>query len=684
MNGISVEERSRWEYHDLMLHRIHEILLVASPYDAYILEEDGRLTEQILNEYLGMNLSYAPRAWRASTASQAMDMLSARNYDLVIALLRISDMDPISFAGWVKEKHPDIPVVLLAYDASEVSYLQDHIYGGPIDKVFVWSGNASVFPVIIKVIEDRKNAERDILRRDVRAIVVVEDNPEYYSRILPRIYSEVLYHTRALMDQSLNATHRLLRLRARPKILFCSTYEEAQEYVRKFKDNLLGIISDIRFPRNEVQDDRAGLKLAEWVRELDPHMPFVLQSSRQDARELAEELGVEFINKTSNTLLQELREFMKENFGFGDFVFRDESGKEVARATNMLELEESLGKVPDSSIAYHATRNHFSNWLAARGEFSVASRMRPVQISDFPDMAALRQYLIQSVETTRHARRAGRVEEYVSGPLDPSANFIRIRGGSLGGKARGLAFANSLIESSELDRRFPEITIRIPRTVVIGTDEFDEFMERNKLWDMVFGTSRDEDLIERFVSATLSEGLTNFLKLYLKDVKVPLAVRSSGLLEDMQYRSLAGMYATYMVPNVSGRLSDRVRRVSKAIKLVYASTFSQEAKSTAETLYQRLEDEKMGVLIQELVGQTYGTRFYPTFSGVARSLNYYPVSYMKREEGIVYMALGLGRTVVEGGKALRFSPRYPTILPQFYSTEAMLENSQTEFYALDL
>lgn len=684
MTGIGSKDQARWDYHDLMLHRIHEILLVASPYDAFILEEDGRLTEQILSEYLGMNLTYAPRAWRASTATEAMDMLSTKNYDLVIVLLRISDMDPVTFAGRVKEKHPGMPVILLAYDASEVSYLQDHIYRGSIDKVFVWSGNASVFPVIIKYIEDKKNAERDILRGDVRAIVMVEDNPEYYSRILPRLYSEILYHTRALMDQSLNATHRLLRLRARPKILFCSTFEEAQEYVQKFRDNLLGIISDIRFPRNGNPDDTAGLKLAEWVRELDPHMPFLLQSSRQDAREMAKELGVDFINKNSNTLLQELRNFMKENFGFGDFVFRDGSGKELARATNMLELEERLRTVSDSAIAYHATRNHFSNWLAARGEFWIASRMRPVEISDFPDMAALRQYLIGSIGTTRHVRRAGRVEEYVTGPLDPSANFMRIRGGSLGGKARGLAFANSLIESSGLDKRFPDISIRIPRTVVIGTDEFDEFMEKNNLWEVAFKTLSDKALVKKFVSAKISDGLGEFLKLYLKETKVPLAIRSSGLLEDMQYRSFAGMYATFMVSNVGGRVSERVKKVGEAVRLVYASTFSQEVKSAADTLSQRLEDEKMGVMIQEVVGQRFRNRFYPTFSGVAHSLNYYPVSYMKRDEGIVYVALGLGRTVVEGGKALRFSPKYPTILPQFYSTEAMLENSQTYFYALNM
>lgn len=673
-----------WNYHDLMLHRVHEILLVASPYDAYILEQDGRLTEQILTEYLGMNLSYAPRAWRASSAKEAMKLLSRQKFDLVIALLRIPDLDPVTFGSRVKEKHPHIPVILLVYDTTELAALQPHLHEDAIDKVFVWSGDAHVFPVIIKYVEDGKNVKRDIEKGDVRAIIVVEDNPRYYSIILPRIYSEVLYHTRALMDKSLNDAHRLLRLRARPKILLASSFEEAQEFVKICKNNLLGIISDIRFPRNGVLDDEAGFRLVKEVRKQDSHLPFVLQSTRAEAEPEVRALDVEFLNKRSEKLLQDLSDFIRENFGFGDFIFRYENGEVAAQASTFLELQKSLKTVPDESIVYHATRNHFSNWLAARGEFWIASRMRPVEISDFGSLDDLRAYLIDAIDTTRHVQRAGRVVEQSSDSFDASTNFMRFGGGSLGGKARGLAFAYSLIESEALDDRFPEVTIRIPRTVAIGTQEFGSFMQKNDLWDFALGSPDARELEDRFLSFSLSSDLIRFLKVYLKETKYPISVRSSGLLEDLQYHSLAGIYATYMLPNSSGPVSSRLKKLGDAIKLVYASTFSEEAKSTVEASSHRLEDERMAVIIQELVGQRNSNRFYPTFSGVVRSLNYYPVSYMKREEGIVYVALGLGRMIAEGGRTLCFSPRYPSILPQFYSPEAMLENSQMEFYALNL
>ena len=367
MSLVQLTSSPDWNYHDLMIHRVHEILIVASPYDAYILEEDGRLTEQILTEYLGMNLSYAPRAWRASTATEAMELLMKQKFDLVIALIRISDMDPLSFGTQVKKRYPHIPFILLVYDTTELGPFQDFIHKHAIDKVFVWSGNANVFPVIIKYIEDRRNLKNDIEKGDVRAIIVVEDNPRYYSIILPRIYSDVLYHTRNLIDQSLNNTHRLLRLRARPKVLLTSTFEEAQKYVNICNENLLGIISDIGFPRNGKLDQNAGFELARWVRARDTHLPFLLQSTRLDVEEKAKELNVEFLNKTSKTLLQDVGDFIRENFGFGDFIFRYENREEAARASTLIELEECLKTVPEESIVYHATRNHFSNWLATRG-----------------------------------------------------------------------------------------------------------------------------------------------------------------------------------------------------------------------------------------------------------------------------------------------------------------------------
>lgn len=671
-----------WNYQDLMLHRVHEILIVASPYDAYILEEDGRLTEQILHEYLGMQLGYAPRAWQASTAAEALKMLSKQRFDLVITMMRISE-DPLSFGQQVKEKHPKIPVILLLYDSSELAHLPNPVPTNAIDKTFVWQGNSAVFPVIIKYIEDKKNIKRDIKKGDVRAIIVIEDNPQYYSLILPRIYSEILYHTRKLIDRSLNDTHRMLRQRARPKILLASDYEEAEKYFKKYRANLLGIISDLRFPKHGNLADDAGYQFTEWVREIDPTMPILIQSTNPKHEKKVKALKVEFLNKNSKTLLKDLREFIVNNFGFGDFVFRSLKGKEITRASDLLSLQEALLTVPDESLLYHASSNHFSNWLAARSEFSMASTMRPLQISDFDDVTEMRHYLVESIDKTRQIQRKGRVVEFTKSGFDPASTIMRIGSGSLGGKARGLAFANSLIAKSEFDEKFPEINIRIPKIAVIGTDEFDWFMQENSLWDYAMKTNDNHRIRRRFLKSKLSPELNEALRNYLENVNYPIAVRSSGLLEDAQYQSLAGMYSTIMLNNDERNITKRLKALYNAIKLVYASTFFQDPKSVLDYSAHHTEEEKMAIIIQEMVGQQYANRFYPNFSGVAQSVNCYPVSYMRRDEGIAYVALGLGKTIVEGGKSLRFSPKYPSILPQFYSPKATLENSQFEFFALE-
>lgn len=684
MTHSSTATSPQWNYHDLMLHRVHEILLVASPYDAFILEEDGRLTEQILTEYIGMNLSYAPRVWRASTASEAMQMLEERSFDLIITMLRIADMDPITFGKQVKRDRPDLPVILLVFDATELKRMRELLRTDAIDKVFVWSGNANVFPVIIKFVEDRKNVARDMETGDVRAIVVVEDSPRFYSIILPRIYSEVVHHTTSLMDESLNDTHRLLRLRARPKILLASTYEEAKEVIELCGENLMGVISDVRFPRDGKFDLNAGFKLGRWIRRREPAMPVLLQSTKPEGESRARKLDAKFLYKESSTFLQDMSDFIRENFGFGDFVFRLPSGKEVGRATTLREIEQVLKTVPKKSIAYHASSNHFSNWLSARGEFWIASRVRRVQISDFEDVDELRAYLIEAVGMTREARVHGRVIQYTGGVVEASADFVRFGGGSLGGKARGLAFAHSLVTANALGQKFPDITIRIPKIAVIGTHQFEEFMKENRLWGPALRVKSSVRLAKRFLSAPLPEELMKFLKAYFREMKSPVAVRSSGLFEDMQYQSLAGLYATFMLPNNDRSLRARVAQAADAIRLVYASMFSAEVKTTTASSGHHLADERMAVILQEVVGKKHGSRFYPTFSGVAQSLNYYPVSYMEREDGAAYLALGLGRTVAEGGKALRFSPKYPRLMPQFYSPEAMLDNSQTEFYALSM
>ncbi|MCF7803893.1 MAG: hypothetical protein K9N46_01150 [Candidatus Marinimicrobia bacterium] len=668
-----------------MLHRIHEILIVASPYDAFIIEEDGRLSEQILHEYLGINLRYAPRVWRASTAAEAMELLAKRKINLVVTMLRVPDMDPISFGRQVKEEYQDVPVVLMTYDTAQLKHLPDPLPRDAVDQAFIWTGNAKVLMAIIKYFEDKRNVDRDIRKADVRAMILVEDDPYYYSVILPLLYSEIYYHTRHLLDKSLNDAHRLLRMRGRPKILLANTYEEVEDYFDRYRENILGVISDTRFPKGGVFDDEAGLKLVRYLREQDPHMPIMLQSTSEKNAVKAKDVQAHFLYKKSQTLLWDLREFMVNNFGFGDFIFRDQDGEEIGRATDLLEFEEHLITLPKESLLYHAASNHFSNWLAVRGEFQLASLLRPVQVSDFDTLEEMRDYLIDAIDEARHVQQKGRIVEFSESSYDPSASITNIRSGSLGGKARGLAFATNMLHRSDIEEKFPDINIRIPKIAVIGTDAFDEFMRQNHLWDKGMNWESNEEIKREFYAGSLPEDLVESLRFYLERNRYPLSVRSSSLFEDSQYHSLAGMYSTYLLPNSHDDVERNLHQLSKAVKLVYASMFFQAPKAFLKSSIHRQEEEKMAVIIQELVGQNYGDdRYYPSFSGVAQSINYYPISYLEREDGIAYVALGLGKTVVEMEKSLRFCPKYPDILPQFYSSRAVLENSQRHFYALRL
>ena len=672
-------------FQDLMMHRIHEILLVASPYDAFILEEDGRLTERILHEYVGMNLSYAPRVSQASTANRAMEMLKKRKFDLVIVLLRISDMDPLTFGSRVKEKYSSMPIILLVFDDSELKQLPEIIPKSSIDTTFVWSGNASVLPAIIKLTEDRKNVRRDIRKGNVRTILLIEDSPRHYSVMLPLIYKEILFHTQNLMSKSLDNTQRLLYMRARPKLLLVQSYEEAEKLYKRYRFNTLGIISDVEFVREMKRDLNAGVDFVSWVRKLDPSMPIMLQSTEASHKTQAKEVRAHFLHKESTTLLQNLRAFIVDNFGFGDFVFRlPKTSEIVAKAPNLPSLIKILETVPESSLVYHASSNHFSNWLAMHGHFNFASVIRPMQVSDFENLKSLRKFLVDSLSQTLSKQQKGRIVEFYEDTFSSNVNFARISKGSLGGKARGLAFANIMLEKSNISEKFPNIDIRIPRVVVIGTEEFDKFMETNDLWNKALSIVDDQQIVDLFLESRLTRKLVQSLKKYLSKVDHPLAVRSSSLLEDSQYQPLAGMYSTFMLSNCSDNDKERLSQLCEAVKRVYASTFSQETKSVMKTSIQRLEEEKMGIIIQELVGQQHENRFYPSFSGVAQNYNYYPVSYMEREEGIAFVALGLGRTIVEGEKALRFSPKYPSLLPQFYSIKSTINNSQNHFYALEL
>ena len=684
MKTVQFTHADKLTLQDLIFHRIHEILLVASPYDSFVLEEDGRLTEQILHEYMGMNFSNAPRVWQSSTASDALTMLSRQDFDLIVVMMRIADMDPILFCSKIKELYPQKPVVLLAFDESEIKQLPEKFEKSSIDNIFIWSGNANVLLAIVKLLEDKMNIKRDIKKADVRCIILIEDSPRYYSLILPMIYKEISHQVKEMVDKSASDHERLLYMRGRPKILLARSYEEAERYFKRFRMSTLGIISDIRFPKKGKLDKNAGAKFARWARSIDPSIPIMLQSKHNKNANLAKEVQAHFLYKDSPTLLRELRDFLVSNFGFGDLVFRTPKGKEIIRVSDLNGLINAINTVPEESLLFHAKSNHFSNWLAAHGYLGLASKVRPINYADFKDSLEHRNYLIELINNTIQNRKTRQVVEMQRDKFDHSKRFIQISGGSLGGKARGLAFAQKMIRSSNLRKRYPEVNINIPHVAVIGTDSFDQFMRENNLWNNALSDKSNKQINNLFIKSSFNKSLMESLKLFIKSVKYPLAVRSSSLLEDSQYQPLSGMYATYMLPNNQSKVNERLDDLVTAIKLVYASTFYQDPKSLISRSVHRIEEEKMAVILMEMVGQNYNDRYYPTFSGTAQSFNFYPISYMKRNDGVAHLALGLGRTIANGEKSLRFSPKYPGILPQYYSIKATIESSQNSFYAMRL
>ena len=684
MNSDPFKIKNNNTVHQLMFHRIHEILLVASPYDAFILEEDGGLTEQIMTEYIGMNFNYAPRVTRASTAAGAMEYLSKDKFDLVIVMLRIEDTDPISLGKSIKKLYPNMPVILLAFDETEIKQLSQKISPSSINRVFIWSGDASVFPAIIRYVEDRKNAERDIIRGNVRAIILIEDSPRMYSILLPLIYKEIIYLTKILMNKTLNSTYRSLHLRGRLKVLLTPNYETAEKFSKKYGDNIVGVISDVKFFNKGKKDSHAGVKFAKLIRDKHPSMPIILQSTDKTNQDLAKSIEADFLHKNSNTLLKDLRNFMILNFGFGDFIFKDSKGKEIIKATNIEELMKAIETVPIESILYHGKSNHFSNWLAARSEFDLATKLRKINVNQFEEKEHIRDAILEQINSPNTKLRFGQVVDY-SANNNKSSKFYRMCGGSLGGKARGLAFARDMLKQSGVNNRYPNIIVKIPQTAIIGTDEFDRFMKDNKLWDNALKAKQDKEIVALFLNSRLSIDLILKLESFLKECHYPIAVRSSSLLEDSQYQPLSGAYSTFMLANNQKEFKNRINELKKAIKLVFASIFYHESKSHFSRTAHRTEEEKMAVMIMEIAGQEFPSgRFYPTFSGVLKSINYYPVSYMKRDEGVAYLALGFGKTIVEGGKCLGISPKYPAIKPQFSTIKATLTNSQSNFYSLEL
>ncbi len=672
------------ELQDLMLYRVHEILLVASPYDAFILEEDGRLTEQILNEYIAMNFYQSPRLWRVETGKSALDLMTKRYFDVIIVMLRLADMDSIQLCSKIKDLYPDKPIILLIFDGYEIEEIPiDTLYKN-IDKVFVWTGNPNVFPAMMKYIEDKNNSKRDILRGGVRTIIFIEDNPSYYSMILPLLYKEIMFHTQKLVDKSLDATSRLIHLRGRTKVLLARTFEEAQNYFNLYQDNIIGIISDVRFPKNGKINNTAGIQFTNFVRQNEPYIPVVIQSSNLESAQKAKAVNADFLYKHSQTLLKDLRKFMLGNFGFGDFIFRDLNGEELANASDIPTLHSILHTLPQESLLFHSKLNHFSNWLANRGEFTLASILRLVSIEDFSDTEELRQFLIKSVETVLNVHEDKHIINFSIDRLKHNIPFLRIGKGSLGGKARGLLFMNRIIADSKINDKFPDVKIRIPKAVVIGTKEFDKFINNNDLLESALNLKTNAEITNLFLSKSLSSELVKTLDTFLKHIKYPVAVRSSSVLEDSQYQPLAGLYSTFMLPNSSNNRKQRLNQLCEAIIRIYASTYFAAPKALVENSSYLIEEEKMGIIIMEMVGQKFGNRYYPTLSGVARNINYYPISYMEREEGVATVALGLGKGVMEGEKSLRFSPKFPNILPQYYSVNETIKSSQNNYYALDI
>jgi len=673
-------------FENLMPFRVNDILLVSSLYDSFILREDGRLNELLIGESLELDLHQVPGVTHVSTGAEALELARSQpRFNLIVTNLQIAGMDAAQLAREVKAAGLDVPVVVLAYDYHEITNFIARNPRTDIERIFLWQGNTRILIAIVKYIEDKRNVYHDTKAMDVPVILVVEDDIRYYSLFLPVIYTELISQSRRLLSEGINIAHKLVRMRARPKILLCSNYEDAEREARKYREHLLALVSDIEFPRGGDLTPEAGFELARTVRSLVPDVTIVLQSSHNEFMERAHKEEFGFLQKRSPTLLGDLRAIFTDQVGFGDFVFRLADKTEVSRASDLNALETQLATVPAESIAYHGERNHFSHWLMARTEFALAQKLRPRKVSDFTDTEHLRRDLIESIAEYRREQSQVLIGEFNPATFQPSENFfLQIGGGSLGGKARGLAFIRHLLYQRRIARRYPDIHIAVPATLVLTTEVFDSFLKDNDLLDVALHSTDDEEMVRRFLAATFPIAFIDKLLAFLEEVRYPLAVRSSSLLEDSQYQPFSGVYETFMLGNQNPDIQVRLEQLLEAIKLVYASTFSQHAKAYVRATPYRLEEEKMAVLLQQVVGTSHGNRFYPYFSGVVRSRNFYPHPPMRVEDGFAAVALGLGRAVVGGGKCLSFSPRYPQHLVQFSSVEDILANSQTEFWALEL
>jgi len=673
-------------FHELMPKKVKSILLVSTSYEAWIMEEDCRLSEQIVHEYRGLNLSRPPLLSWVSSLSEALEQIEQTHFDLVITISRTVDSQAYQNGNEIKQKRPDMPVVLLTHqEAPPETFIKFYNKSSSIDQVFFWSGDAGILLAIIKCIEDQMNVLNDTQNAGIRVIIFVEDSPFYRSSILPALYRELVIETQAVIDDSLNEEHRILSMRARPKILLASSYEQAINLYERFKPFVLGVISDVRFPFNGAIDPEAGLKLLRYIKQDRFDIRLLLTSSEPHNALPASKIPAAFIDKNSRVLNEKIASVLLDSFGFGDFVFKLPDGTEIGRAVDLYALENKLKNIPDESFVFHWKRNDFSRWLFLIAEVELASRLRPLRDIDFDSVEDYREQLIKMIEQQRRDRLKGVIVDFDKDRFDPETNFFKIGKGSLGGKARGLAFISSLLHrSSEQFKCFDAVDVFVPQTLVITTEGFDTFIRMNHLENMIQEELTDDIIAERFMTADFPETLRSQLASYIDMIHYPLAVRSSSLLEDAQFKPYAGLYKTFFLANDHDDIDCRLDQLINAVKMVYASTYYAAPKAFSLRVGNRMESEKMAVIIQQVVGRCYKNYFYPAISGVAQSKNYYPFSRMKPEDGIATIAMGLGKAVMEGERNLRFSPRFPQILPQRSTLEDILKNSQQYFYALKM
>lgn len=685
-----IMELQKYDFSDtsfnlLMQRRIHKVLLICSNYDNYMLEEDGRIDEQIFNEYVSLNLRYPPSFVQTDSEDEAMQILEEEQIDLVISMLNFREKDVFAIARKIKEKDSSIPIVALTYFSREVSLRLQREDLSAVDYVFCWLGEASLLLAIIKLLEDRMNAEYDIDVVGVQAIILVEDSIRYISAYLPNLYKIILKQSRDFQQEALNPHQKMLKMRGRPKILLATNYEDAISLYQKYKYNVLGVISDISYKEGGKHKEDAGIDLCKIIKKDDSNMPFLLQSSNIESKKIADELEVGFLNKYSKNLSIELRNFIIQNLAFGPFVFRNPNTMEaIGIATDLQGFQQKLLNLPDDSLLYHAERNHFSKWLNARALFPVAQMFKFIRMEDFDSMEDLRRFIYVAISSFRLGKGRGVIAKFDRNTFDEYQIFSRIGEGSIGGKARGLAFINSIIKKHKLFNKYPGVLITIPRTIVLSTDVFDEFMERNNLYSIGISDVPDEEILNRFVEAELPGWVYQDLYAFLSVSRThPIAVRSSSKLEDSHYQPFAGIYSTYMIPRVADN-PVMVKMLSDAIKEVYASVFYKSSKAYMAATANVIDEEKMGIILQEVCGNKHGEIYYPTLSGVARSINFYPIGSENADDGIANIAMGLGKLIVDGGVSLRFSPKYPNKVLQLSSPTTALKDTQKQYYALDL